>query len=96
MSLLFDLEMQCPSHDYKNQEEVPKIPSSCYRIGQWYHSDCGGKSQVFDDLTLRCSKCQRKNSIKNWKFFCTKTNQYEYITSLSFSYAISSFTGASL
>ncbi|KAL4469899.1 hypothetical protein ABPG72_006539 [Tetrahymena utriculariae] len=83
--------MRCPSHNYNGGEIVDE---KCRRAAQWYHSGCGGKSQIYDDFTLRCSSCYIKNHIKNWKFYCSKYNEYYQMSALSFSDALAALTCA--
>ncbi|KAL4469897.1 hypothetical protein ABPG72_006537 [Tetrahymena utriculariae] len=91
MSYQFDLQMRCPSHDYDGGEIIGE---SCRRIIQWHHKNCGGKSQVYDDISLKCASCSRKDHIKNWKFYCTKQNDYFYIQSIAFADAVTAFSNA--
>ncbi|KAL4461498.1 hypothetical protein ABPG74_016122 [Tetrahymena malaccensis] len=73
--------MRCPSHIYNNNNFVPE---KCQKINYWYHADCGGESQIYSDITLRCSKCSKQDHLKNWKFRCSDTYQYQHVKALSF------------
>jgi len=49
------------------------------------------KYDFLSDLTERCEKCGIKDHIKNWTFYCHSTCASYKISSLQFSYAISTF-----
>ncbi|KAL4490429.1 hypothetical protein ABPG72_002639 [Tetrahymena utriculariae] len=86
--------MQCPSHDYLKPGE--KISDNCRQPVQWYHHNCSGKSEIYDDITLRCSKCEANSHLKNWKFFCNKENEFKEITQLSFNNALTALLMSSV
>lgn len=61
MPTYYDLKIRCPACAADGINTT---------ISQWHHANCGGKLQIGDDAYIKCTSCDTKNHIQNWRYAC--------------------------